>query len=312
MRRFPTVEALAQAPLDEVLKLWEGLGYYARARNLSKAARMVVEKHGGRVPDTLEAISALPGIGTYTAAAVLSIAWNQDHAVVDGNVIRVVSRLFRIPDPPIRTAVRREISRRAHLLLLPGRAADFNQAMMELGATVCAPRRPRCVVCPVRTLCRAYLETPDPSTLPTRTERKPKPHRDVVAIILQRHNRVLIRQRPDHGLLGGLWEFPGDTRREQETIEECLQRNLSGLTDAPARVERAFDAVPHVFSHFTMTLRGYLCRCEDEKHTLPVTSENRWVAREELSGYAFPKAFQRLIEQMKTRFPEAERSGEKS
>ena len=175
IERFPALEDLAAAQEADVLKVWEGLGYYARARNMHKAAQLIVAEHGGRVPNTYEELIALPGIGEYTAAAVSSIAFDRDHAVLDGNVVRVLCRLLRIEEDPRRTATKAQLISASQCLLQPGRAGDFNQGMMELGARVCTPQKPHCHTCPVGVLCRAKAELDDPTCLPLKAPKKKKP-----------------------------------------------------------------------------------------------------------------------------------------
>jgi A/G-specific adenine glycosylase len=203
MERFPDVEALAAADEDDVLSLWEGLGYYSRARNLQKAARVVRERHGGSLPDSADALRGLPGFGAYTAGAVASIAFNAPAPAVDGNVRRVLSRLFDLAAP-----TGAELQARAAELVDPTRPGDFNQALMDLGATVCMPIEPRCSACPLETLCQARVR----GTVHLRPGARPRkviPQRSfAVAVILDREDRVLLVRRPRVGLLGGMWAFP--------------------------------------------------------------------------------------------------------
>ena len=296
---FPNVEALAAAPLDNVLKAWEGLGYYARARNLHRAARMIVEEHDSRIPDTMEAISTLPGIGPYTAAAVLSIAYNRDHPVVDGNVIRVLCRLFEIREDPRNTATKRELLRVAEHLLPEGEASDFNQAMMELGSLVCTPRNPQCPECPVGECCRArHLE--DPSILPIKPPKQRKPHYDVTAgIIRGQDGRILLAQRPASGLLGGLWEFPGGKQEPGESLEECLKRELREELRIEVRVDERLPSVKHAYSHFAITLHGFACTHLSGEPQAIDCADWRWIRPEELSDFALPRADRKLLDAMR-------------
>ncbi|MBV6717089.1 A/G-specific adenine glycosylase [Paenibacillus chitinolyticus] len=208
---FPTVEALAVAPEDEVLKAWEGLGYYSRARNLQQAVREVHERYGGIVPDTKEDISSLRGVGPYTSGAILSIAYNKPEPAVDGNVMRVLSRYFLIEDDIAKPAARVGMERLARDLIPEGSAGDFNQALMELGAMVCTPRSPQCLTCPVMDHCSGRLAGRE-ETLPVKSKAKPpKPERRLVALIEgegENAGRILIRQRPQEGLLARMWELP--------------------------------------------------------------------------------------------------------
>jgi len=293
---YPDVETLAAASLDEVLKVWEGLGYYARARNLHRAARAIVEHHDGRVPDTMEEISKLPGVGPYTAAAVLSIAYDRDHPVVDGNVIRVLCRLFEIREDPRNTATKRELLRIAERLLPEGEASDFNQAIMELGSLVCTPRNPRCPECPVNAFCRAYgLE--DPSILPVKTPKPRRPHYDVTAgIIRGEDGRILLAQRPASGLLGGLWEFPGGKQESGESLEECLKRELREELRIEVRVDERLASVNHAYSHFAITLHGFACTHLSGEPQAIGCADWRWIRPAELENFALPRADRKLLD----------------
>ncbi|WP_127588143.1 A/G-specific adenine glycosylase, partial [Paenibacillus koleovorans] len=209
--KFPTVEALSTAPEEEVLKLWEGLGYYSRARNLQAAVREVHERFGGVVPDTPEEISSLKGVGPYTAGAILSIAYNKPEPAVDGNVMRVLSRFFLLSDDIAKPSTRVGIEKLARSLIPEGAAGDFNQAIMELGATVCTPKSPSCLTCPVMEPCAARLEGLV-EALPVKTKAKPpRPETRLVAFVEGPDaggGRFLIRQRPQDGLLARMWELP--------------------------------------------------------------------------------------------------------
>ncbi len=296
MERFPTVEHLGNAPLENVLKAWEGMGYYARARNLHRAARRVVEVHGGQMPDDPARISDLPGIGPYTAAAILSIAFGRDCPVVDGNVVRVLSRLFHLTDDPASSAARKRIDGLAGRLLASGRAGDFNQAMMELGATICTPRNPRCGECPVNPYCEARKLLPDPSVLPRKRPRAQRPHRHVAAGIVHRNDKVLIVRRPAEGLLGGLWEFPGGVVGKGVVGETFLAEEMKNTLGIDIRVDHAVATLRHAFTHFEMTLQGYSCSYLVGAARHRDGNECRWVRFEDLGGFAFPRAYQRLIE----------------
>lgn len=302
MARFPTIRDLGEAPLDDVLKLWEGLGYYARARNLHRAAQQVVREHGACIPDDMEKISSLPGIGPYTSAAILSIAYHQDYAVVDGNVIRVLSRLFHLTEDPAKTSTKRLMTDLAGRLLKEGRAADFNQAMMELGATVCTPRNPSCKACPVKGLCKAVKELDDPSVLPRKAPRKKRPHYRVSAGIIQNDDKILIVQRPLDGLLGGLWEFPGG-RCEHDTsdIESCLIEKIRDSVGLKIQVKAPLAVVKHAFTHFEITLYGYYAEWIAGKAKPLNCHDCRWISPGDLKTYAFSKAHNRLIDAMQAK-----------
>ena len=299
MARFPKVEDLGKASREEVLKAWEGMGYYARARNLHRAARQIVERHDGKIPDNPAQISVLPGIGPYTAAAVLSIAYGRDCPVIDGNVVRVLSRLFHLTDDPATAAAKKQMAALAERLLVSGRAGDFNQAMMELGATVCTPRQPDCGGCPVSSFCLARRELPDPSVLPRKQPRKQRPHHHVAAGIVRRGNDILIVRRPMDGLLGGLWEFPGGKSEDESAMEEFLRDDLKRKLGIEIRVGRALATVRHAFTHFEMTLHGYDCTYNGGEARHRDGNDCRWIRFEDYEQYAFPRAHIRLIETMK-------------
>lgn len=297
MQVFPDVETLARAPMDQVLKVWEGMGYYARARNMHRAAQRMVQAYGGRIPDTMEEILKLPGIGPYTAAAVLSIAYDKDYAVLDGNVMRVLCRVFYVEEDPKRNAVRKELLEVAGHLLPPGQAAMFNQAMMELGSLVCTPKAPKCPICPTRELCMAR-HAGNPERLPAKTRRKPKPHYDVSAGIIWGDGQILITQRRPEGLLGGLWEFPGGKQEPGESMEACLQREVQEELGIDLRVDRFFMRVKHAYSHFRVTLHVFQCTYLEGKPRAIECADWRWVYPQELDQYAFPRADRRVLEKL--------------
>jgi A/G-specific adenine glycosylase len=260
--RFPHINALADAPVDDVLKQWEGLGYYSRARNLHRAAQMVRERHAGCIPADHHDIHALPGVGPYTAAAVASIAFNQPYAAVDGNVKRVLCRVLDVADPS--TAELRDY---ASKLLDHDRPGDHNQAVMELGATICTPRSPSCSTCPVQQHCRAFRN----GTIHLRPAPKAKaaiPHEVVNCVVAVHEGRVLVRQRPSSGLLARLWEFPE---------VECT----NGF--------QHIGTVTHTFTHK---------RIEYRVHSIsePLELPGRWVFFDELDQLAFPAAQRKIAE----------------
>jgi A/G-specific adenine glycosylase len=298
---FPTVETLAAANLDEVLKNWEGLGYYSRARNLHRAARMVVETFEGRVPDTYDAIRTLPGIGPYTAAAVLSLAYSKAHAVLDGNVARVLTRVFGVNDEVSKTSTKRLLQGLADALLDPARPGPFNEAMMELGATVCTPANPACQRCALRNLCEAHaLGTPE--AFPVKKKKAPVPHYDIaVGLIFDTSGRILIQRRPEDKMLGGLWEFPGGKHEAGETLEAACRRELREELGIEVEIDGLFQRVSHAFTHFKITLHAYRCHIMEGT---PVAREHQpmqWVTLPELADYAFPRANRRLIEALHER-----------
>jgi A/G-specific adenine glycosylase len=246
--RWPDVSALAAASLDEVLQVWQGLGYYARARNLHACARVVVERHEGRFPDDPAALRTLPGIGSYSAGAIAAIAFDRQTAAIDGNVERVVARLYALPEPF--PAAKPRLRTLAAALVPEKRAGDFAQALMDLGATICTPRRPRCVLCPWRACCAAAAAGMA-DAIPARTEKPERPSRYGVAFWLTRGDgAVLVRRRAEKGLLGGMTEIPSTPwRGEPWTFEQAVEI-------APATAEWAAlpGTVRHGFTHFRLEL----------------------------------------------------------
>lgn len=290
IERFPTVESLADAPEEDVLKCWEGLGYYSRARNLQHAAKQVKELYGGQVPNDRDAVFALKGVGPYTAGAILSIAFNRPEPAVDGNVMRVLSRYFLMEDDIAKGPTRVKMERLAAELIPEGEASHFNQALMELGALVCTPKSPRCLTCPVMEHCAARLAGCETS-LPVKTKAKPpRPEERLAALITGRGEhagRVLIRQRPSSGLLARMWELPhwpappaegaSGALLPEAAAQDRLRRSLrqAGIF---ARPEGHWMAAEHTFSHIVWTLQVYRCR-EEDAPALPLAAEGR-------AGYA--------------------------
>ena len=295
---FPTLESLAEAPEGAVLKAWEGLGYYARARNLQAAARKVMAEFDGQLPQNLEQLLELPGIGPYTAAAVSSIAFDCDHPVLDGNVTRVLCRLLRVEEDPRRAAVRTRLIAAGERLLARGRAGEFNQALMELGARVCTPSRPRCVDCPLAEFCAARRELDDPACLPVKGGRKKRPHYEVAAGLIWKGERLLIARRPAGGMLGGLWEFPGGKREGGESFADCLRREIREELDFDIEVGDHLVSVDHGYSHFTITLHAFEARYANGEPRAVGCDDWRWISPEQLGDYAMPRADRRVLERL--------------
>ena len=291
--RFPTVQALAAAPLDDVLKLWEGLGYYARARNLHRAARKVVAEFDGHLPDTVEELCKLPGIGRYTAGAIASIAFGRDAPVVDGNVKRVLCRVYAIRGDARRPAIQKKLWALAAANLPQGKAGRWNEAMMELGAIVCLPRSPRCDKCPLAGVCRARALGIQ-EQLPKKATRKRLPHYDVTAAVIRKRGRILIAQRPVGGMLGGLWEFPGGKRKRGESLEECLRREIHEELGVEIEVGQPVTQVKHAYTHFRITLYAFECSCRSN----PVKGVWRWARLSDLANLAMPSADRKIIAEM--------------
>ncbi|MFZ5434116.1 MAG: A/G-specific adenine glycosylase [Calditrichota bacterium] len=303
LEAFPTVRALAEAPLDAVLKAWEGCGYYARARNLHRAAQIVMNEYNGRIPDHAAALIRLPGIGKYTAAAIASLAFDEPVAVIDGNIERVLARILCEKRLLKMAPVLRRLDRTADGLMqaaveLGIAPREFNQAIMELGATVCMPRLAWCAKCPLKSECRARAALTDVTLLPRKAASPVVPHYDIGAAIIQRNGLILITQRPSDGLLGGLWEFPGGKRHDGETLEECTAREIREELAIEIEVGDLVVKVRHAYSHFKITLHAFACRYQAGRIRKIGVADYRWVKPEELSRFAFPKADRAILEKL--------------
>jgi A/G-specific adenine glycosylase len=297
MERLPGPAAVAEAEEGELLRLWEGLGYYSRVRNLQKAARMIVTEHAGRIPRDEKVLRGLPGIGPYTAAAIRSLAFKEDVPVVDGNVERVVARVVDL-DQPVKKPESRKAIRETLMSWLPeGQAREFNQAVMELGATVCAPRRPSCEDCPLYECCRARLK----GTVlmrPVRARRASTVPVTAAIGILWDHGRVFIQKRSPEGLMASLWEFPGGKVKEKETPEECLRRELLEELGVKVSIFEKLAEIRHAYTRFRVRLHAFRCQMDPpgQEIILRAAVKGRWVSVNELDNFAFPSANRRLIE----------------
>jgi A/G-specific adenine glycosylase len=298
--RFPTIRALASATLTDVLKAWEGLGYYGRARNLHRAARIVQEEYDGCLPASRQALLALPGIGRYTAGAILSIAFGQRAAVVDGNVRRVLTRVYDVTGDVTRSATQTELWQMADDLVKPVPASQvglLNEALMDLGATLCGPKTPHCLVCPLRELCLARRRGTQ-AQRPVRGSRPAVPHVDVTAAVLARPGhpgQFLIAQRPPNGMLGGLWEFPGGKRHDHESLPQCLRRELQEELGIEVAVGQLIISINHAYTHFKITLFAFSCELLAGQPRAIDVADWRWVTLDDLEAYPFPVTDQKII-----------------
>ncbi|HAY85305.1 MAG TPA: A/G-specific adenine glycosylase [Chloroflexi bacterium] len=296
MARFPSIAALAEASQQEVLNMWEGLGYYSRARNLHRAAKTIMESFNGQLPATRSELETLPGIGRYTAGAIASIAFGQDEAVVDGNVKRVYARLFQISDPINTPAVENRIWALAESQLPHGQAGDYNQALMDLGATICLPRQPLCQRCPLSGECQAFQNNLT-AELPVKKQTPSSPHHTVTAAVLHAQNgQVLIAQRPQEALLGSLWEFPGGKRENGESLKACLKREILEELQCTIKIGEKLGIFKHAYTHFKVTLHAYHCELVSDSISPQYHQEVRWVNISDLGEYPMGK-IDRLISQ---------------
>lgn len=302
---FPTITDLAAADQQAVLKLWEGLGYYARARNLHKAARTVAEKHGGKIPANYAEFRQLAGVGDYIAAAVQSIAFGRPHAVVDGNVKRVLARLFLLDAPVNHSGAAKIYQETAAALLDHRRPGDFNQAMMELGALVCRPQTPLCEQCPVGSFCQARRHNRQQEF----PQRNPRPHtpeyRHAIAVIYRKQYRegqytpqFLIVQRPATGLLGGLWEFPGDNIHPGESPGAACRRIAREALNLSITPRQYLFRIKHAFTHFKLTGEVFLCEGDPAGIILRDATAFHWAPLPELSQFPFSKVNQQIISRL--------------
>ena len=298
MDAFPAIEKLAGADQQQVLKIWEGLGYYSRARNMHHAAKDVVNRLEGNFPTNYNELLKLKGIGPYTAAAISSIAFNEKQAVVDGNVIRVLSRYYGIEEDVRKTSVKKSIQQFADEIIPASEPGDFNQAVMELGATVCTPKNPECGSCPLSTQCAAY-NSAQTNTIPYKSPKKKVPHHQIgVGMITDSSHRMLIALRPDDVMLGGLWEFPGGKQKKNESIEKTVERELKEELGVDVNVNNKFMQLKHAYSHFKITLHAYWCTIESGTPEPRSSNGLKWVSLSEIDEYPFPKANKVLIEKL--------------
>jgi len=305
MARFPTIAILALASQQDVLTLWEGLGYYSRARNLHKAAQVVIEEHGGELPRNVKALQSLPGIGRYTAGAIASLAFGLDEPVVDGNVKRVMARVFMVDEMVDDPVGERKIWALAAENLPLGMAADYNQALMDLGAMVCLPNTPDCERCPLRNDCQAYAS----GRQAEQSYMKPKagiPHYTVTAAVMRKGTRVLIAQRPEDGLLGGMWEFPGGKLEDGESLRACLKREIKEELGVKIRVDKEVGVFQHAYTHFKVTLHAFDCELRQGQPKPIQANDVRWVTLVELDAYPMGKLDRQIsqrLQQMNGRIP---------
>ena len=294
LKIFPTIKKLAGADLQAILKVWEGMGYYARARNLHRAAQMVVQDHGGKIPNTWEAFHSLPGVGDYIAAAVLSMAFDQPYAVVDGNVKRVLARLYKIDAPVNQANSHKRFKAAADKLLDSQQPGIFNQAMMELGALICTPRNPSCDICPLNRLCRAY-QTNRVASFPKRQQSKARPQYHIAVGVVFKNDRVLITQRRAEGLLGGLWEFPGGKIGDGESAQAACIREIKEEVNLNVNIDRHLAKVKHAYTHFKIVMDVFCCRYISGRVYLRGPVAFRWIHLDEYKNYPFPRANHKFI-----------------
>jgi len=298
LEAFPDIGHLANASLDQVLKLWEGLGYYSRARNLHKAAGYVREHFDGQIPQSIKQLIQIPGIGPYTAAAIASFAFQEPVPLIDGNVLRVLSRVQKLGDDITKTQTKNNIMLQLEKLIPNKNPGSFNQGLMDLGRVHCTPKRPECEKCPVSEVCQAFQDR-SMEAFPVKPPKRVTPHYDIVIGIIRKDERVLIQKRPPKGLLGGLWEFPGGKMETGESPEAAVLREIKEETGLGVTLGEAIGTIRHAYTHFKITLSAFFCDWTEGEAKLNAATENRWIPMHEIDQYAFPKANLKILEQLK-------------
>jgi len=294
LKVFPTVKELAQADLNKVLKAWEGMGYYARARNLHKSAKIIIDTHEGLIPDGKELFLKLPGVGEYIASAVLSIAFGHAHAVVDGNVKRVMARLFEIDLPVNQPKYHRVFKHEATQLMGKADPANFNQAIMELGALICSPKKPDCKNCPIHHNCFAFLHHIT-DQFPKRIKSKPIPTYKIAVGVVRHDNKMLITRRKLEGLLGGLWEFPGGKLNKGESPQAACIREIYEETRIRIKIDSFITQVKHAYTHFKIVMDVFYCQYISGDVALNGPIDFQWIKLADIPHLAFPKANLKFI-----------------
>lgn len=293
MKLFPTINVLASASEQEVLNAWEGLGYYSRARNLHKAAKVIAEKFNGELPRNLDDLRSLPGIGRYTVGAIASMAFGMDEPALDGNLRRVYARLFDVTEFADSPSGEKILWDLAAKNLPKGYAGDYNQALMDLGATICLPKNPRCLLCPLMSLCKAR-ENGTQESRPVMKPKKQIPHHTHAAAVIVKRGRVLLSQRPADGLLGGMWEFP-NARVEEKNPAKELTKALKMATSINVKRGGELGIVEHAYSHFHVTVHAFRC----DAISIPKKDNLKWVKLDELEDYPMGKVDRQIARKIK-------------
>jgi len=311
MKSFPTIASLAKADEKKVLKVWEGLGYYSRARNLHETAKLVIKEHGGQFPSDFETIRALKGIGPYTAGAIASIAFNQNRPIVDGNVLRVLSRVYAISKPidvPKNTAIFWALQEK---LIPEGQARFFNQALMELGALVCSKNNPSCAICPIQKFCKAY-QNDEVEKYPVRDKRKKIVKIVASALVLNKNGKYLIHKRPLGKIMGGLWEFPewklaSDKKLSSAKIKSLASENLENEFGSSFGELKSIGRIKRNYTHHLETLHVFQVTANGLKPSGDRKNwESAWVTKNEFRRYPFSSAHAKIA-QLITGFAKTEK-----
>ena len=287
---LPSVEDVAQANIDTILKLWEGLGYYKRAHNIHDTAQIILKKYNSQIPNDYNELISLKGIGDYTASAILSIAFNQRYPAVDGNLKRVISRLKNFNNIQLKKSIKKIILN----LMINSNAGEVNQALMDLGREVCTSNQPKCQLCPLISICKAF-KTRQIAKYPEKVAKKPKPEFDVIVGMIYKNNNFLISKRKKDGFLGGLWELPGGKKNPKESHLDCLKREIQEELDIRVDIGNKIGKIKHHYSHFSINLIGYECQYKNGS-AKPLSSDKiKWIKTNKIDNFAFPKSTIKLF-----------------
>jgi len=289
LKKFPNIESLAKSDSNQVLKCWEGLGYYARALNLQKASQIVMKQYSGQVPSDPSIFRQLPGVGDYINAAVQSIAFGQRLAVVDGNVRRVLSRLFEMKETVNESKHAKHYADKAQMLISKRFPGNYNQSVMELGALICTPKKPQCARCPISNDCQAFIHDTI-SIFPMRKKSAVIPTENWVAAIIQKDNKYLLTQRKAGGFLGGLWEFPGGKIKNNETKQNACLRHIKEQLQIGIHIKKHVTQIKHAYTHFKQNMDAFLCQYYSGTIVLNGPSDYKWIDWSEINQFALPKS----------------------
>jgi len=293
MKKYPNVEQLAKANIDDILKSWEGLGYYRRAHNILETAKVIVNSNKSKLPNKYSDLIKLKGIGDYTASAILSIAFNEKYPAIDGNLKRVLSRLYCIK----KTKNSEDKMKRIVIKYMDSNiCGDINQGFMDLGREICHPTKPQCIKCPLKDYCKAY-KTNQISFYPNKKNKiQIKPVYDVVVGIIFKDNQFIIAKRKKNTILGGLWELPGGKKKNKENNRDCLHREIKEELNITVKIHDQIGIIKHSYTHFSINLIGYFCSYLNGNPQPLSSDEIQWVKISSIKNFAFPKSTNKLFE----------------
>ena len=292
IEKFPTVKAVANSNIDNILKVWEGLGYYQRAHNIHESSKIILNQFNGNIPDNYNDLISLKGIGDYTASAILSIAYNKPYPVFDGNIKRIISRMYKLKNQNDIIEKSKKTIKECMQLINPG---DINQSFMDLGREVCTPQNPKCYICPINFKCKAY-HSKQVNLYPPKSKKTKKPIYDVAVGFIWKNNKILISKRHRDKLLGGLWELPGGKKNRTEKLEECLKRELLEELDIKVEISKKIGKIKHSYSHFGINMTGFICNYKKGKAKALASEKIQWINLQEIPNFAFPRATTKLFE----------------